>query len=355
MPEQPAAEKTEQPTPKRLEKARGQGQVPQSQELASVAVIIGLAGSLAVLAPVIRDWFVVQLQQGLSGARGVFSDCQAFTGFLRAKIADSVMVIWPVLACVVAASVLSGIAVSGVNFAPAALRFRWEMVNPAAGLKRLFNAHSLVRLLTSIAKLLVVGMVVWLYIRGRLDDFGTLRWAWSGQMLTAISRLIFGLLVRICIVLLVIGLADAFYQRWKYIHDLKMTRQEVKQERKDYEGSPELRGRIRRAQLEMAMRRVSVEVPKATVVLTNPTHVAVALRYEADAMDAPVLVAKGADHLAEKIRAVARAYGVPVIRRPELARSIYSTVKTGNAIPESLYVAVAEVLALIYRLRRKRS
>jgi len=256
---------------------------------------------------------------------------------------------------VVAASVLSGIAVSGVNFAPAALRFRWEMVNPAAGLKRLFNAHSLVRLLTSIAKLLVVGMVVWLYIRGRLDDFGTLRWAWSGQMLTAISRLIFGLLVRICIVLLVIGLADAFYQRWKYIHDLKMTRQEVKQERKDYEGSPELRGRIRRAQLEMAMRRVSVEVPKATVVLTNPTHVAVALRYEADAMDAPVLVAKGADHLAEKIRAVARAYGVPVIRRPELARSIYSTVKTGNAIPESLYVAVAEVLALIYRLRRKRS
>ena len=133
-----------------------------------------------------------------------------------------------------------------------------------------------------------------------------------------------------------------------------MTRQEAKQDRKDTEGSPEVKGRIRRIQVEMASRRMLKEVPRASVVLVNPTHFAVALRYDAKEMDAPVVVAKGADLMAEKIREIARAYGVPIIRRPELARTIYSTVKPGNPIPEALYVAVAEVLGMIYRLRRKK-
>jgi flagellar biosynthetic protein FlhB len=134
-----------------------------------------------------------------------------------------------------------------------------------------------------------------------------------------------------------------------------MTKQEVKQDRRDTEGSPEVKSRIRRVQIQIAMRRMLQEVPKASVVLVNPTHVAVVLRYDAKTMDAPVMVAKGADHLAEKIRDIARAYGVPVIQRPELARTIYKTVKPGEAIPDSLYVAVAEVLALIYRLRHKKT
>jgi len=133
-----------------------------------------------------------------------------------------------------------------------------------------------------------------------------------------------------------------------------MTRQEVKQERRDWEGSPEVKGRIRRIQFEMALRRISAEVPKATVVLVNPTHVAVALKYDAKTMEAPILVAKGANQLAEKIREIARAYGVPIITKPELARTIYSTVKLGSPIPEALYVAVAEVMAVIYRLRHKK-
>ena len=134
-----------------------------------------------------------------------------------------------------------------------------------------------------------------------------------------------------------------------------MTRQEVKRERKDIEGSPEVKSRIRRLQFEMSKKRMLQEVPKASVVLVNPTHVAVALRYDADKMDAPVLVAKGADLMAEKIREIARAYGVPIIRKPELARTIYSTVKLNALIPQTLYAAVAEVLALIYRLRHKKN
>ena len=181
-----------------------------------------------------------------------------------------------------------------------------------------------------------------------------LRWAWSAHILAVIAKITFGMLIRVCIALLIIALADAFYQKWKYIRDLRMTRQEVKQERKDTEGSSELKGRIRRAQIEKSMKRMMEEVPKASVVLVNPTHVAVALRYDVKTMDAPVMVAKGADHLAEKIREIARAYGVPVIRKPELARTIYSTVKPGDPIPEALYAAVAEVLAMIYRLRHKK-
>ena len=168
------------------------------------------------------------------------------------------------------------------------------------------------------------------------------------------AKIILGLLIRVGIALLVIALGDALFQKWKYIEELKMTRQEVKQDRKDTEGSPQVKGRIRRIQFEMAMRRMLQEVPKASVVLVNPTHVAVALRYDAKTMEAPLMVAKGADHLAEKIREIAKAHGVPVIRRPELARTIYSTVKPGNPIPQSLYVAVAEVLAMIYRLRHKK-
>jgi flagellar biosynthetic protein FlhB len=162
-------------------------------------------------------------------------------------------------------------------------------------------------------------------------------------------------MIRIGIVLLIMGIADAFYQKWKYIKGLKMTKQQVKEELKETMGSPEVKRRIRQVQLQTSMKRMLKEIPKASVVLVNPTHVAVALRYDAKTMESPVMVAKGADYLAEKIREIARAYGVPIVRRPELARTIYSTVKLGNPIPETLYVAVAEVLAMIYRLRKRKA
>jgi flagellar biosynthetic protein FlhB len=173
-------------------------------------------------------------------------------------------------------------------------------------------------------------------------------------MLSSIAKLILGLMIRICIGLLVIGVADTTFQKWKYIEDLKMTKQEVKEELRQKDGAPEVKRRMRKIQFEMSMKRMLAEVPKAGVVLTNPTHVAVALRYDAKEADAPILVAKGADHVAEKIREVARAYGVPIIRRPELARAIFASVKLNTAIPETLYVAVAEVLAMIYRLRHRK-
>jgi flagellar biosynthetic protein FlhB len=355
MPEKPAAERTEQPTAKRLQKARQKGQVPHSREMPSVAVLMAFVAIVALLAPNLMQWLTTQMKQGMSGDMAPFSSQQAFISFFNGKIIDSILVLCPIFAVLAAASALVCVAVAGPNFAPGAVEFQWDAINPASGLEKLINMKSLVNLSISICKLLAIGIIVWLYLGSRLEALAALRWAWSQEVLTGICGIILGLMIRVGIALLVIAIADTYYQKWKYIEDLKMSRQEVKQERKDTEGSPEVKGRIRRIQLQMAMRRISAEVPKATVVLVNPTHVAVALRYETDTMDAPVVVAKGADHIAEKIREIARAYGVPVIRRPELARTIYSTVNIGGAIPETLYVAVAEVLALIYRLRHART
>ena len=354
MPEKPATEKTEQPTQKRLQKAREQGQVPRSQELTSVASLMVLVAMVVLLAPKLAQWFIMQMKQGMSGQIGVFDNSRAFTNFLSAKVADSLLVICPIFAALIAGSVLTSVAVSGLNFAPKAISLKLSAIDPSKGLQKLLNAKSMMHLCASILKLFFVSVIVWLYLRSKLDVLATLRWAWSAQIMATIAKIILGLMLRICAALLVIGIADAFYQKWKYIQELKMTRQELKEERKQTEGSPEVRSRIRRIQYAMALKRMMQEVPKANVVLVNPTHVAVALRYDAEVMEAPVVVAKGAEHLSEKIREIARAYGVPIVRRPELARTIYSTVDIGNPIPQALYVAVAEVLAMIYRLRHRK-
>ncbi|MHC4691754.1 MAG: flagellar biosynthesis protein FlhB [Planctomycetota bacterium] len=353
MPEKPAAERTEQPTPKKLERARKKGQVPQSQELTSMVTLLALILILALLAPTFLKWSITQVRGGMSCETAAFADSLSFWKFAKARIVDSMLIICPILAALFAGSILACAAISGLNFTPEAVTLKFNQLNPVEGFAKLINARSMVKLLVSIFKLLFVTLIVWFYLKSRLDMLAKLRWAWSAQMLVATAKIILGLLIRVGIALLVIGIADALYQKWKYIQDLKMTRQEVKRERKDIDGSPEVKSRMRRLQIEMSRSRMLQEVPLASVVLVNPTHFAVALRYDAKTTDAPIMVAKGADQMAEKIREIARAYGVPIIRRPELTRTIYSTVKLGQLIPQTLYVAVAEVLAMIHRLRNK--
>ena len=355
MAEKPTAEKTEQPTPKRLRKAKEKGQVAQSQELPAAVSIVVLVMVLALSAPALLQWFIMQMKQGMSGQIGVFADSKAFMNFLNTKIISSTVAMCPILVALFVGSVIACVVVSGLNFAPQALSLKLDAINPIKGFGKLFNVKSAVKLGVSIAKLIFVSIIVWLYLHSRIDTLAAIRWAWSAQIMVAIAKIVLGMLIRICVALLIIAAIDVFFQKWKYTQDLKMTKQEVKQERKDTDGSPEVKSRIRRIQIEMARQRMLQEVPKASVVLVNPTHVAVALRYEAKTMDAPVMVAKGADHLAEKIREIARAYGVPIVRKPELARTIYSAVKPGDSIPQILYAAVAEVLAMIYRLRHRKT
>lgn len=354
MPEKPATEKTEQPTPRKLKKAREKGQTPQSQELPAAVSIVVLVMILALLGSNLLQWFAVQMKQGMSCQNAIFANNKAFINFFNTKITNSMLVICPVFAALFAGSVLACVAVSGLNFAPESLRLRPEAINPVEGAKRLVDVKSLVKLCISIAKLVLISIIVWVYLQNRLETLASLRWAWSAQIMAVIAKTILGMLIRVCIALVVLAVFDVFFQKWKYIQNLKMTRQEVKLERKDTDGSPETKSRIRRIQIAMSAKRMLQEVPKADVVLVNPTHVAVAIRYDVKTMESPVVTAKGADHVAEKIREIARAYGVPILRRPELARTIYSTVKLDSPIPQSLYVAVAEVLAMIYRLRHRK-
>jgi flagellar biosynthetic protein FlhB len=354
MPEKPAAERTEQPTPRRLDKARESGQLPHSQELGESATLMALLLTLALWGPGLFRWCSLKMRAGLSCQQGPFTDSQAFIRFFNERIIDATIVTLPILAALLAAGVLSNIVVSGWTFSPQALKFKWNAINPASVMQNFMNPRTAVRLLMSIAKLCFVGLIIWVYLRDKLETLADLRWAWSVEIMTAIARITFGLGLRIGIAVLALGIADALYQKWQYIQELKMTRQEVKQERKDMEGSPEVKARIRRMQIEMSLKRLRREIPKASVILVNPTHVAVALQYEPRTMDAPILLAKGADHMAERIVSIARSYGIPIIRRPEAARAIYASVKPGQAIPESLYVAVAEVLAMLLRLRQKR-
>ena len=354
MADEAAAEKTEQPTPKKLQKATEKGQVPQSQELTSIVTILVLVAMIFLLRSNLMLWMQAEIRDGMSCRSGVFANTQTFLDFLNTKIVSLLLAAAPILTALAVAAVAATVSVSGLHFTPGAIEFKFNQLNPVSGFGKLVNGRSFVRLLTSIVKLILVAMVAWYYLWGQLDVIAGLRWAWSSQLLAAMGQIVLGLMIRIGLALLIVALADVLYQKWKYTNDLKMTRQEVKQERKESEGAPEVKGRIRRIQFEAAARRMLQEVPKATVVLVNPTHVAVALRYDSKAMDAPVMVAKGADELAERIREIARAYGVPIVSRPELARSIFATVEPGQPIPENLYVAVAEVLALIYRLRRKK-
>ena len=354
MAENPGAEKTEQPTQRRLLKSQEEGQVAQSEELPAAASVIVMVIILGLTGPQLLQWFLFQVKSGMSCQNLVFADSRVFVGFINSKITESMIIMFPILAALMVGSGLSCIAVSGPVFAPKALNWKFSSLNPAKGLEKLISVKSFVHLLVSIAKLILISVIVWFYLKDQLNVFGTLRWAASMQIMTVISKIIFGMLVRICIGLLIIAGAEVGFQKWKHTQELKMTKQEVKTENRDTEGSPEIKSRIRRIQMSMANKRVLTEVPKANVILVNPEHVAVAIRYEAKTMDAPVVVAKGAEHLAEKIREIARAYGVPIIRRPELARTIYATVETGKSIPQNLYVAVAEILAMIYRLRHKK-
>lgn len=354
MADKPAAEKTEQPTPRKLGKAREKGQVPQSQDMGAAATLVALLLSLALLAPSLYQWFKAQVESGASGQIGPLANPQVFIAYLNANIIDAVVVMLPILAAISVAGIAASIAVGGAMFSPQAIQFRWDAINPATVIQRAANPRSLVRLIASIAKLFIVSVIVWLYLRDKLEAMAALRWAWSSQLLGAIASMTFGLGIRVGIAVFILGLADTLYQKWQYIHELKMTRQEVKQERKESEGAPEVKNRIRRIQIEMSMKRLIRDVPKASVILVNPTHVAVALQYDAATMDAPVLLAKGADHMAQKIIAIARSYGIPIVRRPEVARAIYASIKPGQRIPEAFYVAVAEVLAMIYRLRQSK-
>ena len=353
MPEKPASERTEKATPQRLRKARAEGQTAQSQEVPSAIMIAALLVVLAVTSGGLYRWFTSQMRGGLLFQVTGPMETETFAELLGAKCAQGFVVLLPFLLTAAVVSVLGSVLVGGLAFAPKAIRLDLSRISPIKGFKNLVSLRSVVKLLIAIAKLTVFIAIAWHYLGGRMGMLLSLQWSSPVGILCTIGRLVLGLGIRIGAALAAIAGVDFLYQRWNHRRQLRMTRQEVKEERKQHEVSPEVKGRVHAVQLAMARKRMLQDVPGADVVVSNPTHYAVALRYDAKEAAAPMVVAKGADFLCEKIKEIARANGVPVIEKPELARALYAAAEPGEIIPETLFVAVAEILAMIYRLRKR--
>ena len=337
-----------------MRKARQEGRVPNSQEVPSVLVLTAFTIVLVMAAPGLYQWIYSAIRAAFSSEIAQPMDIDGMAGYLNSKFSQSILATVPFLIGGAAASVLASLVSSGWALSATAVKPKLSRISPINGLKNLVSLRSVVKLLVSMAKLAVMLLITGIYLADQREAILALWHAPLDGILVESGRIVLGVLVRVLIGLAVVALADLLYQRWQYKRGLRMTRQEVKEERKQYELAPELKGRMRAMQLAMVRKRMLQDVAEADVVLANPTHVAVAIKYDAAMMDAPTVVAKGPDLLARKIKEIAEENDVPVVHRPELARAVYKTVDIGQTIPQTLFVAVAEVLAMIYRLKKQR-
>lgn len=345
-------ERTEQPTSKRLADAREKGQVPRSKELATLTALLTSAllfltigpGMLQGLLDIMRRFFTIE--------RARLEDVDKLTLFFLDAVIDALLALAPFLAAMVVAAVVANVAMSGWNFTGSALALKLDKLDPVKGMKRVFGPNGLMELGKGLAKFVVVGLFAAAVLYWQGDAFLGLGSEALKPALAHAGELLSWAFLVISASLILLVLADVPFQLWNHKRQLKMTKQEVKEEFKQTDGSPELKRRQRQIQFEAAQRRMMDEVPKADVVVTNPTHFAVALRYDQNAMDAPVVVAKGADLIAGKIRSIAQEHNVPILSAPPLARAIYFNTEINQPIPMGLYRAVAQVLAYVYHLRQ---
>lgn len=344
-----AGERTEQPTARRRSEAREQGRISRSADLtAAIGLLVGLL-LLGVLGPDILRWLLL-LVRDLGGLeRSRLEDLPAWIARTGYATAASVA---PLLLLMMAASIGASLLQVGLYFNPVRAVPKFERINPLRGLRTLLSTESLQRLGMGLLKLLIAGTVAYLTFMQQIDAVLAAAGTHPAGAFHLSCWLIYTLSLRVALVLLVLGVLDYLLQRWRVEHSLKMTRQEVRDELKNMEGDPLIRQRRRQVQQKLTLQRMGIDVPRASVVITNPSEYAVALRYVESEMAAPRLVAKGRDLLALRIRQLAVQHGIPIVQRPPLARALYAAVEVGREIPPQFYRAVAEVLAYVYRLTR---
>ncbi len=350
----PKPEQTEKATPKRREEARKRGQVAKSPDLAGAAIF--LVGVFVLHA---------SAQRAIGGLgetmRAVLDDMSRRPHLTVASVwllfAQAFGGIGIVLALLFGAALLAGIGANvlqvGFRFTLQPLAPSFSKINPAAGIARLFSKQVAVNLLKQILKLAAVFVIVYTSVALHPSLFYRVADLTAPQVVQYVSDVVYGIAWKFGLLLLVVALLDYAYERWQFEENLKMTKQEVKDEWRQSEGSPEAKAAFKRRQREFARRRMMAAVPKATVVVTNPTHFSVALEWDEEKMEAPVVTAKGADLLAKRIREIAAEHGVPVMENAPLARTLYTSVELGRAIPPNLYAAVAQVIAFVFRLKQR--
>ncbi len=347
-------ERTEEATPKRRQESREEGKVAKSQDLSGAALLVLTSLALAAAAMWMLGQGRLVLAAILSGATvsdpldpAEVSTTLRYVGMAGARAAA------PILLVAWGAGLIAQISQIGWVFSPKALKPSLSKLNPLSGFKRIFGLSGVVKASLDVLKVLIVAVVVVITVRQHADQILVLPYLTVMQCLGTVGDLMFDLALRILAVLLLLGLIDFSYQRWKHAKDMRMTKQQVKDEMKQTEGDPDVKRRRLRMQRQIALQRISTAVPNADVVVTNPEHVAVAIRYEQEKMDAPVVIAKGADHLAIRIRQIAMRHAIPIVERKPLARALYKQVAVGQAVPPDFYAAVAEVLAYVYRMSGK--
>jgi flagellar biosynthetic protein FlhB len=345
-----ASDRTEAPTPRRRTEAREHGQVARSTDLSGALLLLGGMVCLRWFAPGMFASLMKVMKDGLS--------LGGPTGWARldlAAVVSSVGVLMlaaagPILVGLVVVGVCSNLLQVGFLFTTHPLQLKLDRLNPSNGVKRLFTTRTLVQLFMNVLKLTVVTAAAYSVVADRKGQILLALDIGPWQQIVVLSNVLYDVGLRLAAVLLVLALIDYLWHRYKHEQDLKMTREEVKEELRRMEGDPIVRQRRRRMQFAAAMQRIKSTVPKADVVVTNPTEFAVALKYDVEEMRAPTVVAKGRNLLAQRIREIAIASGVPIVERPPLARALFKMVQVGQEIPEQFYKAVAEVLAYVYEL-----
>ncbi len=355
MAEDTGQERTERATPKRLREARERGQVARSRELNTALVMLAGAGVLMAAGGDMAAGALALMREGLSLHGADLQTPQAMVARLADALGAGFLAVTPLLAAVTLAAALAPLAVGGWVFSSKAVAFRAEKLDPVKGLKRIFSAQGLMELVKALVKFALVGSVAVGALWWEADAVLGLAAQALGPAMAHAGLIFTQVFLLLSASLLLIAAVDVPFQLWNHARQLRMTRQELKDELKETEGRPEVRSRIRQIQRRMAEQRMMAEVPKADVVVTNPTHYAVALRYDEARHRAPVVVAKGADLVAQRIRLVAQGAGVPVVELAPLARALYASTDLGREIPAALYVAVAHVLAYVYQLRSARA
>jgi flagellar biosynthetic protein FlhB len=352
MPETAGQERTEKATGKRRAKARRKGQVAQSREISSAVILMTALGFFYFAG----SWLFWNLSELITG---VYQNI----GFLRFnRISDAstfsveilyqfLAVLLPFLLPIAVVAFIANVMQVGFLISTEAMALKLTKLNPISGMKRFVSLKSLVELAKSIIKIAFIGSIAYFLVKGDIKEFPLLIHQEVGQILVFIARTSLKVAFFVCLAMIVLAVLDFIYQRWQHEQDLKMTKQEVKDEHKQAYGDPKVKARIRGLQMEMARRRMMEAVPEADVVITNPTHLAIALKFDAREMVAPRVLAKGSGYIAQRIREIAVEHEIPVIEGKPLAQALFKMVEIGEYIPAELYRAVAEVLAYVYRLK----
>ena len=346
-------QKTEYPTQKRIQEAMKKGNVPFSREITNFLIVIIMAFTVGVFAPYMMRNTVLLLGPFINAPETLATDATGLGHIMEDVLIESMLIIALPVIFVMAAALISRYAQSGFFISFEVLEFKLSKLSPLAGIKRIFSARSMIEFIKSVFKLLIVGIIGFLAVYPELAHIRQLPDSSIMAIMLFLGKVSLNMLIGVAIAMFFIALFDFFYQRYDYHKKLRMTKQEVKDEHKQMEGDPKVKSRLRKLRMEKAMKRMMANVPKADVVITNPTHYAVALQYDKGTMQAPVVTAKGQDLIALKIREIAKENDVPVVENPPLARALYESAELDREIPVTHYEAVAKIISYVYKLKGK--